>query len=328
VTAPYLIRLICLSLETMLLVNLASSALVLGLFRKALRIAEKMNPRDAARLFLGLRLFPFAFSIFAVAFLCIPSYLKYEQNFEGERIGWFCLGISVCGATICLSPIIKGIRFFVQLNSIENKCRLLPQASPSMAPEIYICAEVDGQARCPSMSLVGIVHPRLIVSQSLLNALSPKQLQAAILHERAHQASCDNLKRLITLVTPGILPFVGGLGALERRWEWFSELDADDQATERKADRSIALAEALVKAASLQTVQRRFSLSSALTPHDADLVLRVNRLVGNIASPFSPERGRKSLQYSLFVAAAVMIFLALLSQALHPFHELLESLLR
>jgi len=65
---------------------------------------------------------------------------------------------------------------------------------------------VDGPAPC--VMLAGVLRPRLVISRGVVAALSAEQLSAAIRHERAHGISRDNLKRLLVLLAPGILPFV------------------------------------------------------------------------------------------------------------------------
>ena len=47
------------------------------------------------------------------------------------------------------------------------------------------------------MAVAGVVHPKLVVSQTVLDALSDDQREAAFRHEAAHRASRDNLKRLL-----------------------------------------------------------------------------------------------------------------------------------
>ena len=71
---------------------------------------------------------------------------------------------------------------------------------------------------------------RLVVSQSVMDTLSREEKEAALRHETAHRDSRDNLKKLLFLLSPDILPFASGLKSLERGWSKFTEWAADDKA--------------------------------------------------------------------------------------------------
>jgi circadian clock protein KaiB len=48
----------------------------------------------------------------------------------------------------------------------------------------------------PIMALVGVVRPRLLITQPVLDALTEEELSAAVAHELGHRRALDNLKRL------------------------------------------------------------------------------------------------------------------------------------
>ncbi len=58
------------------------------------------------------------------------------------------------------------------------------------------------------MAMAGVMHPKLVVSKAVLAALSQEQKEAAFRHEAAHRSSRDNLKRLMFLLSPDVVPFV------------------------------------------------------------------------------------------------------------------------
>jgi hypothetical protein len=321
---PYSIRLICLCLEMIFLVNLTVSILVLVLSWLFFKAARRMRAKQAASLFFGLRLLPFGLSVLVVATLCIPSYLRYEQNTGSEGMGLFCLSTAWMGLALVLSALVRGGGALGQLRRISVALRGM---QTSCVAETEICVADERRFGAPLMALVGVLRPRLLVSPQLLQALSTQQLEAALLHERGHQLSQDNLKRLLMAVTPCVLPFVNVLATIERRWERFAELAADDYATEGRADRSIALAEALVHVARLSHFERRIPLASSLSAVNRDLALRVDRLLSMDAK--LPQKGNRPLfaGKSLIPMILTIVLLAILSNFFHPLYELLESLL-
>jgi Zn-dependent protease with chaperone function len=326
-TFSYGIRLACLCLELVFLANLAVSIVVLGLSRHAARASRTMRPQRAARLFFALRLLPFLSSLGVIALLCVPSYLRYEQNVGRERVGWFCLVAAALGLTLCLTSVYRSIRVLAQLYFIEKRFRPLPRLLSKLPADTRLCLAEDDGSGSPLLALVGVVRPKLIVSRRLLETLSPVQFEAALRHERAHQRSRDNLKRLLLAMAPGILPFTGGFAGIERHWERYAELAADDDAADGRIDRAVALAEALIQVARLGNIERRIPLASSLSARNLDLAMRVDRLLAlNPTAPLQ-RRGSKVSRNSSLIFFGSVIFLALLPEALHPLHRLLESLL-
>ncbi len=127
--------------------------------------------------------------------------------------------------------------------------------------------EVAGAGRM--IALVGVWKPRLIVSKEAAAVLNREQLVAAIEHELAHEASRDNLKRLMILIAPGFL-----LGKIERARKQFAEWVADDC-----AGSPVDLAEALVRVARVSAGAKPPALSTSLLRETEELGARVDRLL-------------------------------------------------
>jgi Zn-dependent protease with chaperone function len=168
--------------------------------------------------------------------------------------------------------------------------------------------------------LAGVFRPRLVVSRGVREALTPEQLAVALRHERAHGAAHDNLKRLLILLTPDPIPFVGWLSTLERAWSRLAEWSADDCAVGSSRKRSLALASALVRVARMGTPQGH-AMATHLLGDPSELAARVERLLGAPAAPAGRMRVWPMIALTVFGTAV-----ALQPPALALVHEALEVL--
>jgi Zn-dependent protease with chaperone function len=98
----------------------------------------------------------------------------------------------------------------------------------------------------PVVAVVGVRRAELFVSEDVIDACDPAELQAVAAHERAHVLAHDNLTRLLMAVSPAIGP---AAARLESLWEATSEEFADLQA--RTGGDAVTLARALTKVARL-----------------------------------------------------------------------------
>jgi hypothetical protein len=319
----YSIRLACICLASFFLVHLVTGLLALRLSPWVVSITAKLRPQQAARLLFTLRLAPVFLSFCVVIALCVPSYLRYEQNGDAEKVGLFCLVASALGLALCLISFGRGVHAVAHSFMATRRCSSIEAAA------VWNGVPVSGGdvAGMPLLALVGIVRPRLILSRRVLEALSPEQLDAALSHERAHQLSRDNLKRLLVVLAPGILPFVNGFGKVEHQWERCIELAADDHATRGEIGRSVALAEALIRVARLGNAEAGVRLASSLCTRSEDLALRVHRLLGFEAAT-APEKRLARFPWNFsFALLSLSVLLLHRPDVLYPVHWLLESLL-
>jgi Zn-dependent protease with chaperone function len=325
---PYSIRLICLCFAYFYLVHLIIGLLALYLTPWVVRASASMRPQQAARLFLGLRLAPVLCSISVVAALCIPSYLRYEQNLSAEEIGIFCVATAVLGCILCAVSAGKGVHAVVQSFLVSHQVRFSPRLDSLASEQRVIPLSGDRLSGMPLFALVGILRPKLIVSQKVLDALSPEQLEVAFAHERAHQLSRDNFKRLIVLLTPDIFPFGHSFQRIESHWERCIELAADDHATFGQANRSVALAEALIQVARLSNAERVHPLASSLSAGNQELAVRIHRLLEIDTAPRQSGKLRISFWGSLFALVGLAAVVFHQADMLYTVHRLSELLLR
>jgi Zn-dependent protease with chaperone function len=229
---PYLARLACLSLAAFFLVHAALGLAVSALTPWAVRAASRMAPALGARVLLSLRLFPAALSLLLVAGLCTPSYLWLEPKAAPESVGLACLAAAILGLSVWGVSLARGTRAIVRSQRHIRECRSAGQEVrlPGERPAAWV---VDGTA--PRVMLTGVFRPRLVISRNVLATLTAEQLSAVVRHERAHSLSRDNLKRLLLLLAPDILPFVAAFRNLEKGWARIAEWAADDRAAAGKA---------------------------------------------------------------------------------------------
>lgn len=305
----YLGRLLLLSSASFFLVQIAVGALVASLARAAVCRAGTMRPLRAARFLITLRLLPTAFSMVVVAILCVPSYLRFEPRAAEEEVGFVCLAAAAFGVLFCAVAASRAVTALIRSARYVQQCG----GEESRVEGAWIVRQSAG------LALAGILRPRLLISENALNELSKDQLAVALAHETAHRASRDNLKRLLILLAPPIFP---AMRLLERAWLKSAEWAADDRAANGDADRSAALAEALVRVARLQSGVSMPSLVTSLVEADEDLSERVDRLL----EPAPVEESQRRGGATAFAFGAIFL-LSIAMTSMQTVHRLLEYLL-
>jgi len=206
-----------------------------------------------------------------VAGLCMPAYVWLETNTGAEYVRPLFGCAAVLAILTVFDSIGRAIRSAVKSHRYVRLCRSFGAPAGGM---LVI------ESAAPVVALAGVVRSVLIVSRCVLDALSPDQLAAAVLHERAHHARRDNLRRLAFLLAPELFPFVRCFRTLEREWTRLAEWAADDCATAGSRERSLSLASALVRVARLDTgAQPPAPLAISLLGDAQDLAPRVERLL-------------------------------------------------
>jgi Zn-dependent protease with chaperone function len=324
--APYALRLVGLCLGSFFLVNAVLGLAMSLASRAAIRIAETMRPRSAARFLFVLRLLPLLLGVGAVLGLCVPSYLWFEPQASSERIGWACLTLAllaVAGWLLSIARVACAIAVSLRCHRAWQQAGRMAQLSGDTCHALVVKKDV------PLLALAGVLRPRLVISDGVLRSLSAEQLDVALQHENAHRVSRDNLKRLLLLLAPAPLPFVHGFSLLEQAWVKFSEWAADDEAARGESFRALSLAAALLCVARMGTGPRLSLLHTSLAAGDRDLSARIDRLLRvEPACPAPLPRTR-----SLFVRAGVGTTVCLATLILWPatlssVHRLLEQFLR
>jgi beta-lactamase regulating signal transducer with metallopeptidase domain len=273
---PYTMRLLCLCWATFFMVHMVLALVARFSAGTAVRVAEHMKPRSAARLLFVLRTSPWLLTLLAVLVFCIPSYLWLEPEATGERVSLICMVMALAGVSICASSLIRAwgafrgtVRYLQHCQNHGRKVAVRGEAVPALLLK----------DKAPVVAVAGVFRPQLVISRSVMRGLSHEEREAALRHEQAHCLAGDNLKRFLILLSPDPFPFVRTFGSLERAWSRFTEWAADDHASEGDPQRALSLASALVRVAKMGSKPKLGYLSCSLLGGDHDLAQRVDRLL-------------------------------------------------
>ena len=307
----YALRLFCLCLAVSTLVHTAIGTAVALLEPALVRAAESLRPRRGARLLLAARLLPAAAAIFVVAVFCIPSYLWLETETAGEEVGAAFLAAAALGVALWGMGLLRAARALARSVRYSRLCRRAG-CETSLPGEVAAVTAIETAQ--PVVALIGILRPKLVISRSVIDALSPEQLRVVLDHEHAHRRAHDNLKRLLVAAAPGLLPRLHKFAALERAWRRMAEWAADDESAADDALRSTALAAALVRVARLGAPPRLNQVTASFCGDADELAGRVERLLH--PPVLAPERPPQT--WILTAAASVTVAASLAGVLLTP----------
>ena len=323
---PYWLRLLCLCFASFFLIHCVLSLILWLVSRRMIRLAERIRPRLATTFLFFSRMAPAGLSLLIVLGLCVPSYLWLEPDSVAERIGFACVAAALLGFTTwniaiarSLWAAAKSFRYTHQCQQAGREARICGESGPVLVL----------QQETPLLALTGVIQTRLLISRGVISVLTPSQLDAALRHEVAHRISRDNLKRLLLLLAPDVLPFSKAFASIDRVWNRLSEWAADDYAAGTDARRALSLAGAVVRVARMGAAPRALNLLTALIDDDQDLSIRVERLL------YSKRANENLPQGSLLrviVGCTALLVTGCISTALlwpatlSSVHELLERL--
>ena len=298
-TLPYLARLLCLILASVFVVHLFAATLVALCTRRAIARARSLTPARAAGLLLTLRLLPALMAAFVAFGLCTPSYLWLEPYDTDESIGFLCLLFAAPGALLCAIALVRAARALSGAFLFARRCRQSGRELPACAGLPVLVVE----SSTPLLALIGILRPRVVVSQAIADALPADELSAVLHHELAHCTARDNLKRMAIFLSPA---FLSAGRELERAWMVFSEYAADARAAGGDPSRSIALASALVRVARFGLSSPGPALAMSVLGPASHLATRVDRLLAAAACP-EPSASLPWKTLGLFAAASAAV---------------------
>jgi len=286
-------------------------------------VARRLAHRGRRRTpgwWLTLRSLPALASLAFVAAVFLPSYLQFEPR---ETIEGIDVTLTLCasvGLGIVLLAGVRGVR--AARRAARQALVWMRSSHPLDAVASPVPAYTIGSAPIPLMALVGLVSPRVFVSQRLVDTLTREELDVTLAHEASHAHARDNLKRLLIRMLPDALGGTAAAAAIERRWASAAEHAADRAATNGNPAARCALASALVKVARLMppTSVRLEPISTLVC--DGDLASRVESL---LAEPATAASSRAALWSTAATLAALVVAYAPLLRAVHEITEVLVN---
>jgi uncharacterized membrane protein len=321
----YWVRLVSVCFASFFVVHACASAVVWLTQRWAVRFAERLAARTAARFVLALRFLPFGIALASVLGLCAPSYLRFEENLLAEHVGPICLAMAMLGIVICVAALDRGLHSVTSSIEFARICGATGHTVRLRGKPSRMVVIPGTEA---FLAQVGILRPLVVISQRLLRELSPDELAAALSHERAHWIARDNLKRLLLAFLPDVLPLWPSLKQLQDNWAKFAERAADDYVLTAGEAPAVSLASALVRLAQIGVAHGSEQWASVATSPlggSDDLSGRVDRLLRSGPEP-QPRQISALLSATTFFAACCLMAVVW-PTTLSTVHELLEFLI-
>ena len=302
------------------IVTLAAIAPLDVLTRLVMSIRARSGATAAARArdLFARAVAPAAVALGVALIVFLPAFLLFEPAHGGERPGltlWVLAGV---GAGRLAMIVWRAARMLVVSHGLVAAWRR--QSTPLDAQSWGLPASAI-DAGFPVVAVSGMLRPQLFIDRSVLDACSPRELDAIAAHERAHVRNGDNVRRLLIGASRG--PSSTDASA----WRDAAEHAADEGAATSTA-RAVELASALLKIARLAPPP---SLDAAVlsTIHDGgSLVVRVERLLA--VDRFQPAAtlSRTSSRLPLALVTAAALALVTSVPLFRSVHALLELFVR
>lgn len=272
-TLPYTLRLICLLAVVMGVILAALQGALAANARRVLRMLRGWPARQQERILLCLQTGPAAAALLFAGAFCAPQYLRHEANHAAEGVSWGCVALACMALLWFGAAAASGLRAWVRTMRFTRACRRSATVVRRHAG-IPVLAVSESEA---VVALAGFWQPVILVSRRLLESdgLDEAALQVALDHERAHAQHRDNWK----LLAMSFVPRLPGSGWMQD-WQFAADWAADDDAAQGDVERSLVLAETLVRVARLVGRRGRPVLCTALSSGEAGLQERVERLTG------------------------------------------------
>lgn len=321
----YSFRLFCVALLGIGCVQVVAE---LALWLASPGLLKKLNESGARRqeqVLFWAQLMTHLLALAMTLLFLMPRYVEAETNLDSERIGW--LSAAAAALVLCryLRTLQHGIgmwartiwilRFQKIAEPVEGACGANPLLMTIAQP-------------CPPLALVGLVRPRILIANSMLDRskLSAEALAIALDHEKAHLRHRDNWKLFVLACLPSLGLHTKMRPACLQLWRRHSDWAADDDAVRGDYPRALMLAESLVACAKLIPAKEPRYLFTGLATHEDELKARIERLIRSNDSQ-QPKAGSRFPVFLGFAGVFLAIACFLLAIAAPWLRGAAESIL-
>lgn len=294
--------------------SLASALMAPAIAR---RIDGRAPAWRAAGLF-GWRVLPSAAALVAAFGIVLPLFLWFEPSDTQESLATTLAMAGAAGALWLARGAWRAVLACRATRALARAWRARGRRldTSDVAVPVFVIDE-----RYPMVAVVGFRRPELFISARVLRACSPDEVRAMILHECAHVAAHDNIKRFVLRACPALF---SANRAIDTEWAYASEEAADAAAARSHPGLRTDLAHALVRVARLATVVHPPLPASALYL-GGSIESRVRRLLDPV-EPQTPPCFPIAAA-SLAVVVATIIAAAASGRPLHDAIEAVVSFL-
>lgn len=281
-------------LVAFLMVNTAASVLVLLLWR-----ALRPKLREAALPLFLLRMIPAASSLAVAGGLAVPSFVLFEPRETSEIVGPKLIAVAALAGALIAVGLYRGLASWLATRRLARAwlAEALPVQHPGVPVPVYRI-----RSEAPIAALVGVIRPRLFVSNRFLEALSPNEERAVLGHEMGHLVASDNLKRTVMRLAPDWLSLLSLGRGIDAAWAAAAEESADDSGRGRDRASALDLASSILKAARLTRPGAGEILSASTFCDRRTIARRVARLLHD-----RPARVASSLPFPLPLATTLAL---------------------
>ena len=299
------------------IVTAATSALIALAAPALARRAERYSPASRAALLFRVRLLPAACATACAFGIALPVFLCFEPRDSGETFARTLIVVAAAGGAFlargawrAAAGHLATARLMREWQARGRRLNALDAPLPAFAIE----------ASFPTVAVVGFSRPALFIAEHVLRECSADEVRAMALHECAHVAHRDNLKRFLIWACPDVLRRGG---ALDRAWSSAAEEAADARAAAGNPRFALDLAQALIRVARLASGASTLDLASTFYL-GGSIESRVRRLLEPSDSLPDPSRplGRVT------ACAMVCVFAVLVVLAAPAIHQGMETAVR
>ncbi len=297
-----------LALAAFAVVTVAASVALALVARPLVRAVARLTPSRRASWFFALRMLPIAGGAFAAFAIVLPTFLWFEPAETREAIAPSLAVAAVAGAWLAVSAIRRAARTWRATRVLAETWRAHGERLDTIDAPLPVYAIGH---RYPIVAVVGFRRPELFISRAVLAACSEDELRAMVLHECAHVAARDNLKRFALRTSTDALP---GTRALDALWASAAEEAADTAAAASRPELSVDLAQALIRVARL-AVNAPMPVAATAFYSGGSIDARVRRLLDR--SSANVPRGVPVVTTAFACAAGAIVATFAFAPSLH-----------